>query len=206
MCLFPGSQYTERPCDAMLRSPSLRTSGMDSYLRWFKQADDSLSYCILCSGNILIPPTERARKLADYVKVAIGLHLFLAIFLMIGGRYVDGVMDLLGALIGFYSIKNAEGYSFQCGEQPIATRAQRLEWTDESSTRGVGRRSCSEAQSGSLESMCLSLSVNASSAVLLRVLRSVACCTQLDSIYAAELPLPLLVERSALLPAHDFSL
>ena len=66
------------------------------------------------SGNVLIPPTEKARKICDYLRVAIGLHFFLAIFLMIGGRYVDGVFDFLGALVGLFSIKNPEGYSFSC--------------------------------------------------------------------------------------------
>lgn len=70
--------------------------------------------CLFPGSNILIPPTERARKVADYMKVAVALHLVLSIYLMLGGRYIDGVMDLLGAVIGFYSIKNAEGYSFQC--------------------------------------------------------------------------------------------
>lgn len=33
---------------------------------------------------------------------------------MIGGRYPDGVFDFLGALVGLFSIKNPEGYSFSC--------------------------------------------------------------------------------------------
>jgi hypothetical protein len=65
-------------------------------------------------GNILIPPSVPARKLGDYLRVAIGLHFFLAIFIMIAGRYFDGVFDLLGVLIGYMSIKNREGYSFSC--------------------------------------------------------------------------------------------
>lgn len=74
----------------------------------------STAASLLSPGNVLIPPTEKARKLCDYVRVAIGLHFFLAIFLMIGGRYVDGVFDFLGALVGLFSIKNPEGYSFSC--------------------------------------------------------------------------------------------
>ena len=50
-------------------------------------------FVALAAGNILIPPTDRARKLADYVRVAVALHFFLAIFLMIGGRYIDGVYE-----------------------------------------------------------------------------------------------------------------
>jgi hypothetical protein len=65
-------------------------------------------------GNILIPPSIAARKLGDYLRVAIGLHCGLAIFLIMGGRYLDGIFDLLGVLIGFMAIRNSEGYSFSC--------------------------------------------------------------------------------------------
>lgn len=65
-------------------------------------------------GNILIPPSVPARKLGDYLRVAIGLHLFLAVLIMMGRRYFDGVFDLLGVLIGYFGIKNREGYSFSC--------------------------------------------------------------------------------------------
>jgi len=76
------------------------------------------AHSVMClfpaGGNVLIPPTERARKIGDYLRVAIALHFALAIFLVIGGQYVTGIFDILGALIGYYSIKNSEGYSFQC--------------------------------------------------------------------------------------------
>jgi len=70
--------------------------------------------CLMPGGNVLIPPSEKGRKICQYLKVAIALHLGLAIFLMLGGRYVDGVFDLLGAMIGFYAIRQPEGYSLQC--------------------------------------------------------------------------------------------
>jgi len=70
--------------------------------------------CLFPFGNILIPPTDRARKLADYLRVAVGMHFFLAIFLIVGSRYLDGIFDILGALIGWMGIRSSEGYSFQC--------------------------------------------------------------------------------------------
>lgn len=70
--------------------------------------------CFFPGGaNVLIPPTEKGRKIADYLKIAIGIHLVLAILLFFGGRYIDGIFDLLGVVIGFLGIRNPEGYSFQ---------------------------------------------------------------------------------------------
>ena len=65
-------------------------------------------------GNVLLPPSVPARKLGDYLRVGIVLHFLLAIFIMIAGGYVQGVFQVLGALVGFMSIKNPEGYNFQC--------------------------------------------------------------------------------------------
>lgn len=73
--------------------------------------------CLLPFGgmsSILIPPTEKARQIANLLRMAIGVHFALVILLFLGTRYVDGAFDMLGWLIGFFSIRNSEGYSFQC--------------------------------------------------------------------------------------------
>jgi len=71
--------------------------------------------CIPIGGfsGVLVPPSDRAKKLADYLKVAVSLHFTLALFMFLGGRYFDGAFDLLASLIGYMSIRQAEGYSLQ---------------------------------------------------------------------------------------------
>jgi len=63
--------------------------------------------------NILVPPSDRARRLADYLRIAIYLHFTLALFMFLGGRYFDGAFDLIAAAIGYLSIRQHEGYSVQ---------------------------------------------------------------------------------------------
>jgi len=63
--------------------------------------------------QMLIPPTERARKLAMYTRGVIYFHLLVILGFFLSALYVDGVVDLLGAMIGFMSIRNNRGYNFQ---------------------------------------------------------------------------------------------
>jgi len=72
--------------------------------------------CVIPIGgfqNILIPPTEKAVKLADYLRVAISLHFVMTIMLFLCGRWLDGALDLIGVAIGYLSIRNPDGYSIQ---------------------------------------------------------------------------------------------
>eukprot|EP00343_Euplotes_focardii_P012836 CAMPEP_0205833524 /NCGR_PEP_ID=MMETSP0206-20130828/49981_1 /ASSEMBLY_ACC=CAM_ASM_000279 /TAXON_ID=36767 /ORGANISM="Euplotes focardii, Strain TN1" /LENGTH=151 /DNA_ID=CAMNT_0053140015 /DNA_START=49 /DNA_END=500 /DNA_ORIENTATION=+ len=63
--------------------------------------------------NVLILPSQKARKLADYLKVAIFMHFTLGVLLFPSGRFMDGVVDLIGATIGYLAIKDPIGYSIQ---------------------------------------------------------------------------------------------
>lgn len=63
--------------------------------------------------QMLIPPSQRARKLASALRVVIYGHLIVIIGFFLSALYVDGVVDLLGALIGFMAIRNHRGYNFQ---------------------------------------------------------------------------------------------
>jgi len=79
-------------------------------LNWVK------AMCLIPFGgraNILIPPTQRARQIAVLLRMAIALHFMLVVMLFLSTRYVDGAFDVLGALVGFFSIRNSEGYSLQ---------------------------------------------------------------------------------------------
>jgi len=63
--------------------------------------------------NVLVPPTDRAKRLADYLRVAIGMHFLLAIFMLLGGRWFDGAFDLVAAAIGYMSVRQPDAYSIQ---------------------------------------------------------------------------------------------
>jgi len=70
--------------------------------------------CLMpCAGGVLIPPTEKAVKLADYLKLVIGLHLVVGVCWLISAKWLDGIFDLLGVAIGYTGIRNQEGYSIQ---------------------------------------------------------------------------------------------
>jgi len=64
-------------------------------------------------NTYLIPPSEKASKLADYLKVIIGLHFTLAICLFLSILWVDGAFDLFGAAIGYMAIRNPMAYNLQ---------------------------------------------------------------------------------------------
>mmetsp|Transcript_24447 Transcript_24447/g.36671 ORF Transcript_24447/g.36671 Transcript_24447/m.36671 type:complete len:198 (+) Transcript_24447:94-687(+) len=64
-------------------------------------------------NQMLIPPTERARKIAFLLRIVIYFHLIVIAGFFMSALYVDGVVDLLGALIGYMAIRNRRGYNFQ---------------------------------------------------------------------------------------------
>jgi len=63
--------------------------------------------------NVLVPPNDRARRLADYLRVAIAMHFLLAIFMLLGGRWFDGAFDLVASAIGYMSIRQPDAFSIQ---------------------------------------------------------------------------------------------
>jgi hypothetical protein len=60
-----------------------------------------------------IPPNEKAKKLGDYLRIAIYFHFGLAAFALLTFQWINGIFDLLGATIGYMGIKSPEGYNFQ---------------------------------------------------------------------------------------------
>ena len=69
--------------------------------------------CIVPQRQVLIPPTAKASAIASYMRVVLLCHLLYAVLNFLTLNWVQGVFDLLGALIGFMAIRTKEGYSYQ---------------------------------------------------------------------------------------------
>jgi len=63
--------------------------------------------------QMLIPPSERARRWALGMKIVLSIHIVVITGFFLSALYIDAVVDLLGALIGYMSIRNPRGYNFQ---------------------------------------------------------------------------------------------
>jgi hypothetical protein len=71
--------------------------------------------CMGMGQPILIPPSEKGRAMADYLRTCLVLALLLALTEFIGTKYVSGVFDILAAAIGYMAIRNPEGFNYQQG-------------------------------------------------------------------------------------------
>jgi len=69
--------------------------------------------CINPNANVLIPPTDKAREYADYIRAVLGLLLLLSLCEFLGGTFISGIFDIIALLIGWLAIRNNEGYAFQ---------------------------------------------------------------------------------------------
>ena len=69
--------------------------------------------CIMPQRQVLIPPTAKASAIAVYMRVVLVFHLLYAVLNFLTGNWVQGVFDLLGALVGMMAIRSREGYSYQ---------------------------------------------------------------------------------------------
>jgi len=69
--------------------------------------------CMGMGQQILIPPTDKARLIADYLRACFGLLLALAVIEFLSFLFLGGVLDLLAIMIGYMAIRNPEGYNYQ---------------------------------------------------------------------------------------------
>ena len=73
--------------------------------------------CFFLSPNlwssILVTPTSKARRLSDYLKVALLCQLFLIVGLLISGRILESIIDTTILIIGIGVIRSSEGYNYQ---------------------------------------------------------------------------------------------
>ena len=73
----------------------------------------------MCMGfgqQVLIPPTERARLMADYLRSCFVLLLLLVLTEFLAyTKLFSGIFDLLGVGLGYLAIRSSEGYNYQQG-------------------------------------------------------------------------------------------
>ena len=69
--------------------------------------------CMGMGQQMLIPPTDKARLIADYLRACFGLLLVLALLEFISLNVIGGALDLLAVFVGYMAIRNAEGYNYQ---------------------------------------------------------------------------------------------
>ena len=69
--------------------------------------------CIGFGQQVLIPPTERALAMADYLRACFALLLALTLTEFLGQRFLPGVLDILGVALGYLAIRSSEGYNYQ---------------------------------------------------------------------------------------------
>ena len=73
-------------------------------------------FCVMCVGmgqQVLIPPTDKGRLIADYMRACFGLLLALALIEFLSIFILGGVLDLLAVGLGYLAIRNPEGYNYQ---------------------------------------------------------------------------------------------
>ena len=69
--------------------------------------------CMGMGQQMLIPPTEKAVLIADYLRACFGLILALALLEFLSLQYVSAILDLLAVFIGYMAIRNREGFNYQ---------------------------------------------------------------------------------------------
>ena len=74
------------------------------------------SVAAMCMGmgqQMLIPPTEKARLIADYLRACFGLLLVLSLLEFLSLVIIGGFLDLVAVFVGYMAIRNPEGYNYQ---------------------------------------------------------------------------------------------
>ena len=69
--------------------------------------------CMGMGQQVLIPPTDKARLIADYLRACFGLLLALAFLEFLSFAIVGGVLDLVAVFLGYMAIRNPSGYNYQ---------------------------------------------------------------------------------------------
>jgi len=67
------------------------------------------------ADNVMVPVTDRARKIGDYLKALMLLHAFLIFCMLLAERWLDALIDLLGLSLGVLSVKQKDFFNIsQC--------------------------------------------------------------------------------------------
>ena len=62
---------------------------------------------------MLIPPTAKASAIASYMRVVIIFHFIYSILNFLTQNWLQGIFDLLGAMLGLLAVRSKEGYAYQ---------------------------------------------------------------------------------------------
>ncbi len=81
----------------------------------------AVAMCLRLGQQVLIPPTEKARLLADYLRAGFCLLLGFALIEFLAQKYPSGAFDILGVALGYLAIRSSEGYNFQQSPTPLTT-------------------------------------------------------------------------------------
>ena len=69
--------------------------------------------CMGMGQQVLIPPTDKARMLCDYLRSCFGLLLAVALLEFLGFKFASGIFDILGVVLGYLATRSSEGYNYQ---------------------------------------------------------------------------------------------
>ena len=69
--------------------------------------------CMGMGQQMLIPPTDKARLIADYMRACFVLLLILSVIAFVIVDVLNGIINLLCVFIGYMAIRNPEGYNYQ---------------------------------------------------------------------------------------------
>ena len=68
---------------------------------------------IMCLPSVLVAPSERARRLADYLRVALVFHALLCLAFLLSVHLFEFIFDALVCGIGCIIIRSSEAYQLQ---------------------------------------------------------------------------------------------
>lgn len=96
---------------------SLTTFNKDQITPWSRSSRSlSVPMCLIPLGgggmdNILVPPNDSTRKMSDYYKASLAMHLTMVLALFLSVDIINGIFNLILVMMGASAVRNRDGYS-----------------------------------------------------------------------------------------------